>query len=92
MGDQTWLIKTVGARAFYCIVLVMLGTSLSMKDRQTDRPTDRRKKGNRRRLKGSALRKSHFRRKLHVISTAVPSPKEKTQKDSETMRPNGGEA
>lgn len=39
MSDQASLIKTAGARAFYC-VLVMLKTSLSMKDRQTDRPTD----------------------------------------------------
>lgn len=51
MGDQAWLIKTVGARAFYCIVLVMLGTSLSMKDRQTDRPTDRRKKEEQKKVK-----------------------------------------
>lgn len=51
MGDQAWLIKTAGARAFYCIVLVMQWTSLSMKDRQTDRPTDRRKKEEQKKVK-----------------------------------------
>lgn len=51
MSDQASLIKTVGARAFYCIVLVMLGTSLSMKDRQTDRPTDRRKREEQKKVK-----------------------------------------
>lgn len=51
MSDQASLIKTVGARVFYCNVLVMLGTSLSMKDRQTDRPTDRGKKEEQKKVK-----------------------------------------
>lgn len=53
MSDQASPIKTAGARAFYCNVLVVLGTSLSMKDRLTDQQTEE-KKRNKRRLKRSA--------------------------------------
>lgn len=77
MSDQASLIKTVEARAFCCIFLVMLGTSLSVKDRQTDRPTDRggeeQKKIKRKRVEEEPLSEEAPRHQY--ISS---NPKEKT--------------